>query len=260
MDMHETILSELEKIEQQYGVRILHAVESGGRAWGFAYPNNDYAVRFIYVRPVADYLQPEEFRNVIECKLCKQYKVLYIVGWDLQIAMTQFWRGNAILFEWCYSPVVYKTTSEWDKIRETANEYFSERTAVYHYYGMAQSAYLSLTRDKVHYKKYFYALRPLLAVMWIEQKHEIPPVLFDDLLKLELDSELRVAINDLIEKKKTTREWDYNPHIPVILDFIEDALSRQKSVSNAIPKNGKNDLSPLNNCYLQIVGLELPWE
>ena len=43
MDMHETILAEIGKIEQQYHVRVLHAVESGSRAWGFASPDSDYA-------------------------------------------------------------------------------------------------------------------------------------------------------------------------------------------------------------------------
>ena len=61
MDMKELILSELEKIEEQYGVRVLHAVESGSRAWGFASPDSDYDVRFVYVRPAADYLRRRHF-------------------------------------------------------------------------------------------------------------------------------------------------------------------------------------------------------
>ena len=46
MDMRETILRELEKIESTHGVKILHAVESGSRAWGFTSPDSDYDVRF----------------------------------------------------------------------------------------------------------------------------------------------------------------------------------------------------------------------
>lgn len=45
--MRELILSKLKEIEKQYGVRILLAVESGSRAWGFESPDSDYDVRFI---------------------------------------------------------------------------------------------------------------------------------------------------------------------------------------------------------------------
>ena len=42
-------IADIEKKEQ---VKILHAVESGSRAWGFASPDSDYDVRFVYIRPM----------------------------------------------------------------------------------------------------------------------------------------------------------------------------------------------------------------
>ena len=51
--MEEIIQQKLNEIESQEGVRILHCIESGSRAWGFASPDSDYDVRFIYVRPVS---------------------------------------------------------------------------------------------------------------------------------------------------------------------------------------------------------------
>ena len=42
------------ELEREHGVRILYAAESGSRAWGFASPDSDYDVRFVYVRPAAD--------------------------------------------------------------------------------------------------------------------------------------------------------------------------------------------------------------
>lgn len=45
------IPEKLAEIENRENVRILHCVESGSRAWGFASPDSDFDVRFIYVRP-----------------------------------------------------------------------------------------------------------------------------------------------------------------------------------------------------------------
>ena len=39
--MRETILEKLNEIEKNENVRILLAVESGSRAWGFASPDSD---------------------------------------------------------------------------------------------------------------------------------------------------------------------------------------------------------------------------
>ena len=252
MTIQETILSELGKIEQEYGVRVLHAVESGSRAWGFASPDSDYDVRFVYVRPAADYLRLDEPRDVIERKLDE---VLDINGWDLRKTLKQFARGNATLFEWSGSPVVYKTTEEWEKIRAAAQAYFSEKAAVYHYYGTAMKTWSEyLQGDTVRYKKYFYALRPLLAAQYIGRFHTAPPVLFDDLLKMEMDPSLRSAVDELLEKKKRTTEGELNPQIPAIQAFIREELQKQKAAGGSLPDDRNNDWTALNRCFAEIIG------
>ena len=55
--MEELICRKLSEIEKKENVKILLAVESGSRAWGFASPDSDYDVRFIYIRPKEDYLR-----------------------------------------------------------------------------------------------------------------------------------------------------------------------------------------------------------
>ena len=112
MEITESIRSELKQIEGQKGVRILHAVESGSRAWGFSSPDSDYDVRFVYVRPITEYLKVNESKDVIEWKLDD---VLDINGWDLKKFMSLCLNGNATPFEWMNSPVVYHTTPEWDE-------------------------------------------------------------------------------------------------------------------------------------------------
>ena len=59
------ILGRLDAIETEHTVRILLAVESGSRAWGFHSTDSDYDVRFLYVRPLEWYLSIEGRRDVI---------------------------------------------------------------------------------------------------------------------------------------------------------------------------------------------------
>ena len=251
-DIIAEINEKLDEIERKEGVRILHAVESGSRAWGFASPDSDYDVRFVYVRPKEDYLRLDEPRDVIEWQLDE---VLDINGWDLRKALRQFAKGNATLFEWSGSPIVYRTTKEWSRIKEISKQFFSEKAAVYHYYGTANSTLQGyLMGETVRYKKYFYALRPLLAARYIETYHTAPPVLFDDLLKKELPEDLRRAIDELLEIKKKTTEGEENPHMPVIRDFIMVETERQKEIADNLADDHNKDWMALNKLFAEIIG------
>ncbi len=94
----------LAEIERKYGVRILFAAESGSRAWGFASPDSDFDVRFLYAPPPSWYFSVFPPRNVIEENLPRD---LDVVGWELRKALQLFAKGNAPLCEWLDSPVVY---------------------------------------------------------------------------------------------------------------------------------------------------------
>lgn len=76
----ERIQARLDEVERDHGVRVLWAVESGSRAWGFPSPDSDYDCRFFYVRRHDDYLSPWRPRDVIETPLDD---VLDVNGWDL---------------------------------------------------------------------------------------------------------------------------------------------------------------------------------
>ena len=98
----------LDEIEEMEGVKILHAVESGSRAWGFASPDSDYDVRFVYVRPEQYYLRLDEKKDFINWELDE---TLDINGWDLSKTLQHFHKSNASLYEWGNSPVVYRGKS-----------------------------------------------------------------------------------------------------------------------------------------------------
>ena len=204
-DIQKEIRENLDTIEKKYNVRILLAVESGSRAWGFASPDSDYDVRFIYVHAPEEYLRIDTMKDVIEWQLDE---VLDINGWDLKKALLAFAKGNPNVMEWANSPIIYREASEWKTLKETAFHYFSEKSALCHYYGTANNTYLSfLTGDQIRYKKYFYALRPLLCCRWIERYHQVPPMEFERLLGLfseeevGLTPELYTSIRELLDRK-----------------------------------------------------------
>ena len=249
--MISTIKEKLREIEERENVTILLAIESGSRAWGFASPDSDYDVRFIYVRPMEEYLRLDSPKDTIEWQLDE---VLDINGWDLRKALIQFKKGNATLFEWSNSPVVYKRTDTWDKIYQVAKSYFSAKTGIYHYYGTARNTYETYLQDElVKYKKYFYALRPLLACKYIEEYNCPPPVLFNDLLKLDLPDELRQGIDELLEIKKVTQESDLNPQITVIQDFIVSELVKQKELADVAIDDHNKDWTALNTLFCDVI-------
>lgn len=122
--VYKTIQSKLFEIEAKENVRILHCVESGSRAWGFASPDSDYDVRFIYVRPKDYYLRLEKTRDVIEWQLDE---TLDINGWDVQKALRLLHNSNPTLFEWNASPIIYRTTDDWKRISEVIDDYFVKK-------------------------------------------------------------------------------------------------------------------------------------
>lgn len=251
-DIYSEIQDKLCEIEKKEQVRILHAVESGSRAWGFASPDSDYDVRFVYVRRSDDYLRLNPSKDVIEWQLDE---VLDINGWDLKKALIQFHRGNATLFEWSNSPIIYRTTEAWNHIYEQAKAYFSIKSAIYHYYGTANSTCQQyLQSDEIKYKKYFYALRPLLACRYVEEYQCPPPVLFDELMKIPLDDGVRTEIEYLLEKKKQTEEQDLNPRIPRIDQFISSELERQKRLADQMKDDRTEDWEPLDRIFKEALG------
>ena len=256
-NIRKEIRENLDAIENQYDVKILLAVESGSRAWGFASPDSDYDVRFIYVHRPEEYLRIDTMKDVIEWQLDE---VLDINGWDLRKSLLAFGKGNPNVMEWANSPIIYRKTAEWDDLKEAAMHYFSEKSALCHYYGTANSTLQGyLTGGMIRYKKYFYALRPLLCCRWIERYHAVPPMEFDKLLTMfsepdeVLTQDLYAAIRELLARKAETEEKDLNIQMPVIISFIREECARQKQISDAASDDHCHDYTELNVAFRSLL-------
>lgn len=242
------IKEKLLEIEKKENVYILLAVESGSRAWGFASPDSDYDVRFIYVRKKEDYLKLEAVRDVIELPIDE---VLDINGWDLQKTLRLLYKSNPTLFEWFSSPIIYMETEFADKFRSIMIEYFSGKRSLYHYISMAEGNYREyLKRDMVRAKKYFYVLRPILACRWILEKGTPPPMLFSELMEAQLPKELCDDVNRLLELKMNSPEIKEIPRIDKINDYLDTSIEEIKDILKLMEEAKAPDWQELNELFL----------
>ena len=248
--MKDLIIEKLAQIEREEDVKILHAVESGSRAWGFPSPDSDYDVRFIYVRPKEYYLRLDKTRDVIEWQLDE---TLDINGWDLQKMLRLLHSSNPTVFEWKNSPIVYKLSDEWKSISKVIDDYFSVKSGIYHYLNMAKTNYREyLKGDMVRLKKYFYVLRPLLACEYIRENQKSPPMLFKDLL-CYLDGEVKNEVLKLLELKLKTSELGEGKSVTCINKYIEDKISEFDEYAKCMLAFQKPEWDTLNNLFLKII-------
>ncbi|MBD2814845.1 nucleotidyltransferase domain-containing protein [Xenorhabdus sp. Flor] len=222
--MRKRIKRELDKIEKKYDVHILYACESGSRGWGFASPDSDYDVRFIYVHPMDWYLRVEAGRDVIEQSITDK---LDISGWELRKALKLLKQANPTLMEWLDSPIIYQANAAaTNGLKTLVPHFFSDIKARYHYLSMAKKNFRGyLQGEEVRLKKYFYVLRPLLAVHWIEMGKGVPPIDFETLVEGTVhDPLLKAEIADLLRIKRSASEAKYGLRKPKIHTFIESEL------------------------------------
>ena len=249
--MQDVIHSELRAIEADEDVQVLYACESGSRAWGFASPDSDYDVRFVYVHSPAWYLRLAQGRDVIEWKLDE---TLDIVGWDVAKLLRLMRNSNPSVYEWLASPIVYRELAEFEPVRELARRSFQVRPGVHHYFHMASHNYREYLRGEVvRVKKYFYVIRPLLAARWVLEERTAPPMLFSELVEAKLDKGVRPLVDSLLQEKAVTAELGERPRIDALNAWIEAGLAEIETRIPEIPKQQKLPWQEFDEVFLSLL-------
>ncbi len=214
----------LAETERREGVRVLLAVESGSRAWGFPSRDSDYDLRFIYVRPLSDYLSVSIRRDVIEQPI---YDALDLSGWDVRKALGIMVRSNAVLLEWLALPVVYRSDGATvEELAALARATAHLPALEYHYDRLARGAWLGTPDGTIRLKSYFYALRPALALLWLRRHGAPPPVDMTALLAgSAVPLAIRAEIEGLRQRKATATETDLAARQSVLDAFLAEALA-----------------------------------
>ena len=220
--MKTTILNKLQQIEKEKGVEILYACESGSRAWGFASPDSDYDIRFIYKHDLEYYLSLWEQPDVIEFLTEDD---LDGSGWDLRKTVKLLAKSNAPLLEWLYSPVVYYENEAFaTQMRELATACFSPIACLHHYLGTTKNFMEVCQAEEVKLKSYFYALRTALAGKWIIENNSFPPVDFMELLPIAPQN-IQEKVKELMMIKANQDEKYLHPKEALITDFLLETVA-----------------------------------
>jgi predicted nucleotidyltransferase len=219
--MKEKILEKLKEIEKSKNVEILFAVESGSRAWGFASPDSDYDIRFIYKHKPEYYLSLWEKPDVIEFMTEDD---LDGSGWDLRKTVKLLAKSNAPLIEWLFSPIVYFKNDDFaEQMQDLAVECFSPIAVLHHYLGTTKNFMDVCEMEEVKLKSYFYALRTALAGKWILGNNTFPPVAFADLLPIA-PKNIQDKIIELQAIKANQNEKYLHPKEVLITDFLLETV------------------------------------
>lgn len=227
-EVRREVESRMAAIEAEDGVRVLLAIESGSRAWGFPSPDSDYDIRFLYVRPRDWYLRLVPGRDVIERPIVDE---IDLNGWDVRKALTLLLKSSAVVSEWIESPIRYRPDDPFVAKLEALADVLLNPRALAHYY--ARAGRTAADRwldgaDDVPVKRYFYALRPALAIRAVRLDPSRRPAmnLHALIAASALPAGLVEQIDLLVQAKARTNEHANGTRLPEIDALIRDELGR----------------------------------
>ncbi len=234
--------NKLKNIATNKKVNILFACESGSRAWGFASPDSDYDVRFIYTHPLDWYLSVSENRDTIDI-MDGDFDA---VGWELRKKLRLLKKSNIPALEHLFSPIIYKHESESLKeLRAIAKDCFSPISSMYHYHSMSKKYEEKLSGDVVKLKNLFYALRTSLAGKWILEYNTLPPVVFKEMLTLVKEKEA-IEIRNMMTIKSKENEAYMHSRNDLVLELISKTIRINEKYANSL-SSGKPDSERINS-------------
>ena len=257
------IHGEIWRIESENNVKVLFAVESGSRSWGMASKNSDYDVRFVYKRPIYDYLRLDKRKDTLDWH---PDPLLDMVGWDVSKYLSLLHRSNPSALEWLNCPrYVVSDPFKLRAIEELAETCFKARSLAFHYIGMAKenaNEFLRIangvTRDeRPKTKKYLYVVRALLSARHVIDNLEMPYLTLDELLDehfQDVDNQaVCEAIDDLLERKRDGMETDVHERIPMLDEWVKSNIAECESLARELECPEPPAWDDVNELFIRII-------
>jgi len=178
--MEERINEILSGMERKHGIRIILAVESGSREWGFSSEDSDYDVRCVHACPEERYISLKEAEEQVN-EIYEDGKI-DVVSWDVRKFFSLFMKSNPTVSEWLSSRKVYLDNGfgnySREDIRKIFEKGFDRERLKKHYLSLAKQNYAKYIQSpgEVLLKKYVYILRGLGCMEFISKTGKLPPL------------------------------------------------------------------------------------
>ncbi len=219
--MRKNIIRLIKEVEKKHKVKIVWAIESGSRAWGFASKDSDYDIRCMHIGKLDDYLglspSPKQINSVQDN--------LDLESWDIKKFAELSLKSNPQIAEWLRSPIIYVNS----QIRSQLKKYFDEGCSLeflrQHYIRMAKQNYHKYMGIGVTHscKKYLYVLRGIACALYIEKEEKLPPLPYKKVISF-IPEYVQKFFEKCVAQKNTTEKAE------IIADervyhFIEKSLN-----------------------------------
>ncbi len=250
--IREEIINKLKYTEDKHDVKIVFAIESGSRGWGFESPDSDYDCRFVYARDKNSYITLQDKKDFIEYDVDKIFDVN---GWDLQKFMKHLIKPNATMLEWLTSNVVYMMDEESTKqLREIGEECFNPVAVGFHYLSIAKNKFDVVLSDECKIKTYFYVLRPLANVRYILEHNKMPYMeYFKTLDEINVSQDVKEEIKKLYELKVTVEEaYKIEPN-EVLIEYFKKEIEFFEIELKNIKFNKSVDYDKIDKAFREII-------
>lgn len=255
----------LSEIEEEYGITILYAVESGSRMWGFSNKDSDFDIRFIFrYNDIKEYVKlsgRKEVINFID-------GVFDFEGWDISKALFLHYKNNPSLREWLLSPIKYIDSGLLDVLK---GRNFNKEVLLHHYKSMALNNWKDFCEgiynwlgqdDEVRMiKKYLYVLRCILTFDILRGSDLNPSIEIHGLLKEHIlmfheDDLLYESILLLIERYSNHDIKVKYRNIEFLYEFIENSLRDMREYCAELTVVNDSDLSFYDDLLYEILFMD----
>ena len=229
----------INSIEAGHGVRIILAVEGGSGAYGTKGPNSDIDLRFVFVRPIADYLgvhaQPEQ--------ITMRSAGFDVEGWDLRKAMKLARKSNPSINEWVSNVEWIVMHQNGAMLRRYVESCTCLRSLALHYFYMARADVRKMSRPEGQtIKQLISALRAMLSARYIMERRQRPPLEFKALAESAPDI-AATALDQLRRKREGEKALD-GLQISSTVRWLNESIDAESALIEAlrdIPRNDRTD-------------------